>query len=200
MNGHGHRATALATYVLAAPFMPLHGPAEITVGAVVAVATSSGKLLSPDCDLGWAWSLADKLIPDEAILDDNGPMQHRGITHYWLWPVLVWLVSLAPWTLVVAVQGHEFRLAGWLFASVAVGHGSHVIADFVVGAAGQGRSAGVPLMPWWAHVGLGFRCGGVVETFLTTAIVPAAAALALWLHLRGYPEMPALAEVASWRP
>lgn len=201
MNGRGHRAVGLGAYILAVPFLPVHAPKELAAGAIVAVATSSGKLFSPDADQGWLFRLLDKLIPDERILGDNGPMQHRGITHWFVWPLLIWWASTIPWDVWVSVDGHALTISsGWLLASVAVGIGSHVVADFVVGAAGQGRSAGVPLLGWRCHVGLGRPCGGLVERVLTRAVVPAAVVAAAVLAGVVTPEAPSFAEVAAWRP
>jgi hypothetical protein len=181
MNGPGHRALGLACFVAAVPIMPLDDWRQAAAAGVVAVATSSGRLFSPDADQGWLWRLLDKITPDEAILDDNGPMQHRGVTHFWLWPVLAWLVSLLPWTVDVAVGGHALPVGSWLPAAVAVGWGSHLLGDLLVGEAGQGRSAGVPLAPWWWHVGLGLKCGGWGERALAGLALPAGAAVAWWL-------------------
>lgn len=184
MNGKDHRAFAAGAFILTAPFMPLHGPKEFVAAGIVSVASSSGKLLSPDMDGGWLFRLVDKLIPDEKILDDNGPMRHRGITHWWLWPLLFWWLSGIPWDVWVSVDGHALTISsGWLLASLAVGWGSHVGADFIAGEAGQGRAAGVPLLGWRCHVGLGFDCDGLVAKVVARGAVPVAVVAAAWLAL-----------------
>lgn len=182
MNGPDHRAFTAGAFLLAAPFMPLHGPKEWIAAGVVAVATSSGKFFSPDCDMGWLWRLIDRFLPDEKVLDDSGPMQHRGVTHWFVWPLLFWWLSGLHWDVWVSVDGHALTISsGWLLASIAVGWGSHDLADFIAGEAGQGRSAGVPLLGWRCHVGLGFECDGFAARVVARGAVPVATAAALYL-------------------
>lgn len=204
MNGHGHRAVAAGAFILASPFMPLHGPKEWIAAGVVSVASSSGKLLSADMDQGWLWRLIDRFLPDERALDDNGPMQHRGITHWFVWPLLFWWLSGIPWDVWVSVDGHALTISsGWLLASLAVGWGSHIGADFIAGEAGQGRQAGVPLLGWRCHVGLGFDCDGAVARVVARGAVPTAVVVAVWLAgVPGLGHLPVvgLGGVASWWP
>lgn len=175
--GRGHRALTVPVFVAAAPLLPV-GPAGLAVAGVVAALSCSGRVASPDADQGWLWQLIDRLLPDEQILDDNGPMQHRGITHWWAWPALAYLLALLPLHVTIVAAGRELTLAtAPVLAGLAVGWGSHVLGDFLVGAQGHGRGAGVPLGPWWWWVGTGAKCGGWTEHAITVAAVPAA----LWL-------------------
>jgi hypothetical protein len=196
MDGHSHRVVGAAVALAALPILTHHhGLPGVTVACAVAVATSSGRALSPDADQGWLWHLIDRVLPDEAILNDNGPMQHRGITHWWLWPVLAWLLSLAPLDVTIAGAGQPVTLsASPALAGVALGWGSHVLADFLVGARGNGRGPGVPLAPWWWWVGTGAKCDGVTEWAVTLTAVPAAG----WWVL-GHPGTGLLAaHVTAW--
>lgn len=198
MNGRSHRVLGAATFVATLPFLPLHGPGAQLVAGVAAVSSSSGRLLSPDADQGWLWHLIDSWLPDEAILSDNGPMQHRGITHWFAWPALVLLAAYhLPLILTIGVNGqHTVFSAAPILAGLGVGWGSHILGDFLVGAAGQGRAAGVPLGPWWWWIGTGAKCGGITEWTVTGLTGP----IALYLtgaHLGLY-DLPTPATVAAW--
>ena len=177
MNGASHRILGAATFAATLPVLPVHGPVAIATTGVLAVAASSGKLLSPDADQGWLWHLIDKLLPDEQILGDNGPMQHRGITHFWLWPLLALLAAYQlPTLMTVGLNDHLITFTATpILAGFGVGWASHVLGDFLVGAAGCGRSAGVPLAPWWCWVGTGAKCGGITEWAVTALAFPFAA-------------------------
>ena len=163
MNGAGHRTVgAAAGIALAATTHPTAWQAPLIVAA--AVAFSHGPT-SPDIDQTQAWHLLDRLLPDEA-LGNNGPLQHRGISHWWGVPaaaaVAVWI--LCPPALAWAAWA---ALAGWT---------SHLAADFVCGRSGCGRGPGIPLAPWWWHVGAGFASDGPTARALAAAAVPATVA------------------------
>jgi hypothetical protein len=133
-------------------------PAQTAASTVVAVLASWG----PDVDQLSPWRAIDKPLPDEK-LGHGGPMKHRGISHWWFWPALAAYVA----------HGSDMGDAGWVIWALILGWGSHLLGDFIFG---QGRDAGIPIMPWWMHVGLGFKSGGFVERVL----VPPGAIAALW--------------------
>jgi hypothetical protein len=160
-------------------------PLTLTAGAI-AVVTSAGRL-SPDADQFRGWRLADRILPDE-LLGRGGPMQHRGITHWWGWPTLLTAVWAAGVPL--STGGWSWLAGGALLA----GWWSHLVGDMVFGrAVGRyarpdedqldgdpdpvygGRGPGVPLAPWWWHVGVGLKCGGLTEWLLGLALLPVAA-------------------------
>lgn len=137
-----------------------------TAGA--ATLTSAG-LLSPDADQFRGWRRVDKYAPDE-LLGHGGPLQHRGLSHWWALP------------LTAAYGVHGATLPAPLavtFWALIVGWVSHLVLDFCVGARGYGRNAGIPIAPWWWHVGLGFKAGGFVEKLLMVGMC-AAGALIAW--------------------
>lgn len=187
MDGKSHRVLGLATFAASLPVLPVHGPVAAVTAGLLAVASSSGRLLSPDADQGWLWQLIDRLLPDERILDDNGPMQHRGITHWWAWPALALATAyLVPTAVTVGINGHLTTFTATpVLAGLGLGWASHVLGDFLVGAAGQGREAGVPLAPWWWWVGTGAKCGGITEWVVTGLALPAAGYL-IGAHLGLY--------------
>lgn len=134
--------------------------------ATVVLAASVAAL--PDTDQGVLWRFADRWLPDEA-LGHGGPMRHRGITHWWALPVL-WVVAVLVWIPDAWRWPLWALIAGWV---------SHLVADFVVGARSRQRGPGIPLAPWWAHIGLGARCDGVVDWLVTVACVVGAVGLVL---------------------
>lgn len=128
-------------------------PAQTLLFAGAATLFSAGRQ-SPDIDNYRTWKKVDAVVPDE-VLGRGGPLQHRGLIHWWgLWGGGWWQVtSMLPaglflWQLVTA-----------LF----LGPGSHLVGDFLFGKGGYGRGPGIPLFPWWGHVGLGLKAGGKVE-------------------------------------
>jgi membrane-bound metal-dependent hydrolase YbcI (DUF457 family) len=166
--GSTHRALGFVAGAAYGQVTGLTWPLVLAAGGV-AMVTSAGRL-SPDVDqYGW-WQTADRMLPDEA-LGRGGPMQHRGITHWWGWPALV----TAAWVLGFSGMPES---GGWLWLALgAAGAGwwSHLVGDLVFGQAGgfPPRGPGIPLMPWWAHVGVGVDCGGLLERVVGLALVPA---------------------------
>ena len=112
--------------------------------------------------IGWA-TAGGAASPDVDQHFDihRGPLKHRGITHSWMIPAVAWYLTRPDLN----------TLGGVLVAGVILGWVSHLIADFVVGAKGWGRDAGIPFLFHWAHFGLGFKNEGVVETILS-ALLP----------------------------
>ena len=166
MNHAGHVAVGTVTG-LALAATAHWTPWQAAAATLIAPMFAAGPL-SPDVDQFHAWKIADRWIPDE-LLGAGGPMQHRGITHWWglgIGWVALWGVVPAGWRWLVLVAA-----TGWL---------SHLVADFVVGAASPYRPAGIPLAPWGWHRGVGCRCGGLVERLLTVLVLPG---LWIWLAL-----------------
>jgi len=175
METSTHRLAGLAAgLAVAAQVRPEPAAA---VALLVASTATAGGVLSPDVDQYRAWHLIDHLLPDE-WLGHGGPMRHRGITHFWGLPAAA---AAGLWLSRTAMPA----LVWWLAAGIVLGWAAHVAGDAVVGARSEFRRAGVPVAPWWWHVGLGARCGGLVEDTLRWLILPAvivwqAAVLAGW--------------------
>lgn len=161
MNGSGH------IHVGAAAGLVLGHTAGWPVWQSVAAAViAAGCARVPDVDnRGW-WQTADRVIPDEA-LGHGGPMRHRGVTHWWLWPVAVAVCAV--------VAG---GVAGFVLGSVAAGWGSHIAADAVFGARSRYRGPGVPLFPWWGHVGVGLKSDGITAQITAPVTL---AAVVVWV-------------------
>jgi hypothetical protein len=123
---------------------------------------------APDVDNRRWWKRLDRLLPDE-WLGHGGPLQHRGLTHWWVLPAVGWTVA-----------AHEAPEAWWVFAMLA-GWISHLAGDLAFGEANRyaHRGPGVPIGPWFWHVGVGLKSGGLAETVLTPVIAAAGAAWAV---------------------
>ena len=129
--------------------------------------TAAGPL-SPDLDQYGPWRAADRVLPDEG-LGHGGPMRHRGITPWWGIPA-----ALAPMTLLAPA---DWR---WVMWALLAGWVSHLLGDLAFGRASRGRGPGIPVAPWWGHVGLGLDCGGAVEAAVRALVLPVALG---WLGL-----------------
>jgi len=157
--------------------------------AVTATATGGGRL-SPDVDQYRAWRRLDRWLPDE-LLGAGGPLQHRGISHWWGTALALPVVLAGLLALVVPV--------GWVWpvpAGVAAGWASHLALDYVFGATVRTPEgcvivrAGVPAAPWWSHRGVHWPSGGtrskVAGCLLTvTAVVQ----VVLIVHWAGVPAL-----------
>lgn len=182
--GHGAVASLVAFGTLPPDaYAALSSPvARVAVTALMAAGTvpmSAGRW-SPDIDQYKIWNRWDRRLPDE-WLGAGGPMRHRGISHWWGIPAIptagLWVachrLPLAAAVLLVALA--------WVPVA---GFWSHLVSDFWVGARYLGgrrteaddpredwrrksaldsddapRGPGIPLMPWWFHAGIGWRCG-----------------------------------------
>lgn len=158
--GPTHRALGAAFGVAYGVTMQLPLAGVAVCGALGTI-TSAGTL-SPDVDQRRGWRLADSLAPDE-LLGNRGPMQHRGITHWWgvaAVATAAWLTMLLP----LADGGRGSLLAHGIGALLA-GWWSHLFGDLVFGKADvrTGRGPGIPMLPWWGHVGLSLDTGGRLE-------------------------------------
>jgi membrane-bound metal-dependent hydrolase YbcI (DUF457 family) len=141
-----------------------HQPLWVAVPSAAVASLTAGGRFSPDADQYKAWKLFDKYTPDE-LLGRGGPLQHRGITHWWLIPAAVgaglYVAGGGAWW----VWWVWVLLAGWV---------SHLLLDFVVGQGWGGRGDGIPVWPWWGHVGLGLDAGGLLERFVLVPVLAVA--------------------------
>lgn len=135
MNARGHRQFAFllgtgSTLALGTP-----GWQALMVGSL-ATLTAGGRL-SPDIDQTRFYRA---MLPKRL----EG---HRKLSHYWGWPVLA-AGLLAVYTF--------FDHPWWamLAAALILGWASHLIADFVFGAASRYRPAGIPFAPLTKQRGL----------------------------------------------
>lgn len=171
MLGAGHRAVGASwglTFGMVAGL-----PAWQTVAAAGISSTfAAGRWLSPDVDQHPLWRIADDLIPDEWLdryriphwtPGKGGPLQHRGASHWWGWQ-LMWAVVIAAW----------WPPYWWILAAVVTGWTSHIFADFLwgMGHPESGRPGGVPMAPWWGHIGLEWDVGGAWEKLFTRVVMP----------------------------
>lgn len=157
MNGITHRLLGACSGAAVAGAAAWPWP-HVVLGGLLATVTAGGRT-SPDVDQHYLWYLADKILPDE-WLGNNGPLQHRGIAHWWGLPataaLVVWSTVPARWT--------------WLAYALLVGWSSHLVGDYLFGRAGQGRGPGIPFAPWWNHRGLGLAVGGLFERIVATSL------------------------------
>ncbi len=152
MDTGPHRVLAVGV-VLAAAHTWSMPAGQVWVMATVASVTGGGAM-SLDVDNQRWFRRLDRWVPDE-WLGNGGPLQHRGLLHWWGWPAL-----LAAFV----TRGPTFPvLASWALWGVVAGWVSHLIGDFLQGAQNPmyGLRAGIPLMPWWWHIGTGIPCGSL---------------------------------------
>jgi membrane-bound metal-dependent hydrolase YbcI (DUF457 family) len=176
VNGRAHRLLGAGTWLYAGAVFAF-APWQVALGVPVAMVFSAGRL-SCDIDNTKTWKKLDRIVPDE-WLGEGGPLGHRQVLHWWGLPavaaLLVWLTQ----------RDQSLAFAAW---AAITGWSSHLAGDFFCGQAGFGTRKGVPLGPWWWHVGVGFKSGGWAERLL----VPAAFITVLWLLANGhYPQLPA---------
>jgi membrane-bound metal-dependent hydrolase YbcI (DUF457 family) len=168
----------------AALAMYAHQPLWVAVPSAAVASLTAGGRFSPDADQYKGWKLFDKYTPDE-LLGRGGPLQHRGITHWWLIPAAVgaglYVAGGGAWW----VWWAWVLLAGWV---------SHLLLDFVFGQADPWahRGPGVPFWPWWGHHGVGLDAGGWLERRILVPVLAAAGAVAL-----SWPQVPALIHAAT---
>jgi hypothetical protein len=147
-----------------------HQPAWVAVTSASLASLTAGGITSPDVDQYRAWRTLDRWLPDE-LLGEGGPLQHRGLSHWWGLPAAVGAalyLSGGPWWA-------WMLLAGWV---------SHLVADFVFGRGWGGREAGIPAWPWWGHIGLGGDAGGLLERWILVPVLTVAGpAILAWPYL-----------------
>lgn len=150
------------------------GPLQAAAAMVISAVTAGGPT-SPDVDQYAEWKWLDRVLPDE-LLGHGGPMQHRGVTHWWGLPALAGIgLCLVP-----------FATPGiWVAWCALIGWMSHLAGDWMFGLAGPDRGPGIPFAPWWRHRGLGvLSSSGWTEGACTVLLGVAALGLGA-LILRG---------------
>lgn len=157
-----HRLTGAAAG-LAVATATGSGLVHTAVTTAIATVTAAG-FTSPDIDQQGGWRLADAVLPDE-VAGHGGPLRHRGLAHWWGLPVLAGFLAVRT----VPPQWQ------WLAGAALIGWGSHLVGDFFFGKASpyQGRGPGIPIAPWWWHVGLGLDTGGRLEAVVRWLGLPA---------------------------
>jgi hypothetical protein len=178
MDRASHHLAGLTTGLALAAVYP--APLPVKAGIIAVATLTAGGGWSPDIDQTRMWGFLDRILPDE-WLGEQGPMRHRGVSHFWGIPVtfavLTYLYAPPAWSWAAYAAA-----AGWL---------SHLAGDWVYGAAGYGRGPGIPLAPWWHHRGLGCRSGGHGEHVIARPIlVLLAVYLAAGLVVPGLPYQP----------
>mgnify|MGYP000231549376 CR=1 FL=1 len=207
-----HRVTAVSHGAVASLFAyqalpPIGSPiarVALTLALGLATAPTSGGRWSPDCDQFARWKKWDRRIPDELLGFGGGPLRHRGLSHWWGLPAAV------TWALAWACQHLPLLLALLLLVLTGpqlLGWWSHLWSDLWIGGQYLGgkrpeaddpagawdrkstmdaddhpRGPGIPVFPWWGHVGLGYRVGSIGEWVyvLATTLVGAAAVYGAW--------------------
>lgn len=192
MNTRAHLAVGQATIVAAATLTHPHPGWQVAAQLLPAMAgalATSGGHTSPDVDnQGW-WKAMDRRLPDEWF-GHGGPLQHRGLLHWWGLPTLAWW---AWHTGHITATGPLAALAtgAWLAWC------SHLAADALVGEEGPGHGRGIPVLPWWGHVGAGIP-NDSWRARTIAALVAVAAALTVW-HSYGLPTPPLATPTATQR-
>lgn len=146
---------------------------QTLVAAGLSSITSDGAT-SPDADQFKRWRKLDEYLPDE-LLGKGGPLQHRGLSHWWGLPVLA---AALVWFLVPG----GLQWIGW---ALVAGWASHLAGDLVFGKADRwsGRGPGIPIAPWWGHVGLGLKSDGKIERWLAAPLIALAMLWLVWTGL-----------------
>jgi membrane-bound metal-dependent hydrolase YbcI (DUF457 family) len=188
MRAESHRVLGAATGVTLS-HLAGQNLGQVIVGGALAAVTAGG-FLSPDCDQFKAWKrwhaplwrafarLLMLFMPWwwTKQYQHGNPVQHRGFTHWWGVPAL-WSVAL------LAGQAVRPGVGWWVAWMLVAGWSSHILGDAVHGRQVHGQDGnGVPLAPWWHHVGVDVRgrslkSSGWTERFVT---VPVVAVAAVW--------------------
>jgi hypothetical protein len=177
METSSHRRVSLAATLVAAHYLPFP-----LLGIAVCVASGwvfSGGVTSPDLDNQGKFKALDALLPDE-WLGRGGPLGHRRLLHWWGLPalaVILWYRARPD-----APDAVEWALVGAL-----IGWCSHLVADFAFGQRNPrvGLPKGIPLLPWWMHVGLGLKSNGPAQEVVSVL----AMVVAVWAGVTLVPSL-----------
>jgi hypothetical protein len=143
--------------------LPHLTPAGV-LASVIWAAIASGGPMSPDIDNQPWWKHLDRVLPDE-WLTHGGPLGHRRLMHWWGLPAAVVVV----WHLAAPTVPPLTLAAAW---GAWIGWVSHLLpADCMFGEHNRydHRGPGVPLAPWWGHVGLDLAADGPTARLFTYA-------------------------------
>jgi membrane-bound metal-dependent hydrolase YbcI (DUF457 family) len=150
VNRNGH--LAMAALSAAAVSWQLDQPLwQRALSPVVALATA----MAPDVDNTRWWQEIRQHVPIKVV---RQALNHRGITHSWLVPLLMYKSQADP---------------SWVFVALVVGYASHLAADAVFG------KTGIPLLLWFWHFGLRLPMGARLENAATVAATAYAALVIL---------------------
>lgn len=148
MMGPSHRVLGSVAWLGAAPLIDRDILWwQLAAGILVAGATAHGRL-SPDAD---RYPMLGRVIPGG----------HRGVTHWWPLPLVIYLIGVAT----ARSDMWSFRV-DWIIFAVAVAWASHDVSDFVFGK--------IPIFRkrrHWKTAGLGFRTGGAIEKFVAVPLI-----------------------------
>lgn len=146
MNRNGHLAVAALTASVVSWEMqqPIW---QRALSPILALATA----MAPDVDNTRWWQEIRQHIPIKAV---RKALNHRGFTHSWLIPTLLWFSQDTP---------------AWTFVALTDGYASHIIADALFG------KTGVPIVLWFLHFGLRLPMGKQLENVVTVAATAYAA-------------------------
>lgn len=153
MNRVSHRIFGVACAVTWCSLTQQNLPQTVLVSAVAAVVAPW-----PDVDQRRRWREMHEAIPDE-FFSHGGPLRHRGITHWWGTAVLFAVVLC----MIDTVTAGQISL---ILIAMMIGWCSHILGDFLVGARSRYRGPGVPLAPWWRHVGIGIKTGSFADVVI----------------------------------
>lgn len=157
MKGTTHRLLGACSGVALGTSAGWSWPQILAAGWLAAL--TSGGRTSPDIDQHRLWGLVDRLLPDE-WLGNNGPLQHRGLAHWWGLPAAGFVAS---WSMLPVDRA-------WLGYALLIGWTSHLAGDYLFGRSGAGRGPGIPFAPWWNHRGIGLAVGGRLERAVAAAL------------------------------
>jgi hypothetical protein len=101
--------------------------------------------------------------------------RHRGVTHWWGAPA----AAAAALVVVESGPGASWLVPWWVAWAALAGWSSHLAGDLVHGKTYWGQDGpGIPLAPWWHHVGVGWASDGVMAHVVAWGLaVPAGLAL-----------------------
>jgi membrane-bound metal-dependent hydrolase YbcI (DUF457 family) len=149
MNRNGH--LAMAALSSATVSWQLDQPLwQRALSPIVALATA----MAPDVDNTRWWQEIRQHVPVKVV---RQALNHRGTTHSWLVPLLMYWSQDDP---------------SWVFVALIVGYASHLVADALFG------KTGVPTVGWGFHLGLRLPMGKSLENG-TTIVATAYAALVI---------------------
>jgi membrane-bound metal-dependent hydrolase YbcI (DUF457 family) len=138
VNRNGHLGGALLT--ASAVSWQLDQPLwQRALSPIVALATA----MAPDVDNTRWWQQIRKRIPIKIV---RQALRHRGLTHSWLVPLLMYKSQDDP---------------SWVFIALIAGYASHILCDALFG------DGGVPVLLWYWYLGIQLPMGKRLEDAAT---------------------------------